>query len=85
MKNRNSKIFVFGDSHALFWDGTELPKREKLYTDVVTHHLGPILAWNIEEKALPEIRRILSESPELPDIIFLSFGEIDVRTGRPIS
>ena len=83
MKNRSNKLFVFGDSHSFFWDGTELPNTEKLYSDIIVYHLGPILAWNATEKALPEIRRILSESVDLPDYVFLSLGEIDVRTGRP--
>lgn len=81
MKNRNGKIFVFGDSHALFWDGTELPNTEKLYSDIDVHHLGPILAWNAREKCLGEIKA-LTTMAGTPDYIFLSFGEIDVRTGR---
>lgn len=82
MQQKNGKIYVFGDSHALFWDGTELPDTKKLYADIDVHHLGPVLAWNAGERCLGEIKA-LTLMAGTPAYIFLSFGEIDVRTGRP--
>ena len=84
VSNRN-KLFVFGDSHSIIWEGSELPNRETppYYSDVVVHHLGPALAWNINDKWRSQIFGTLNDLEDKPDTIFLSFGEIDVRTGRP--
>lgn len=84
------KLLVFGDSHAIIWEGSEKTSaRKALFPNVEVHHLGPALAYNLLENNDTLGKwglRIFSDMQDAVNYdidigaVMLCFGEIDIRT-----
>lgn len=86
------KLFVFGDSHSVIWEGNNVLRRPEQgrFKGVKVFHLGEALAYNLLGSDLTEFgkwgQQIVSITREGRDAglniagIMLCFGEIDVRT-----
>jgi hypothetical protein len=86
------KLLVFGDSHAVIWEGSNVlqRRRDSLFKDVSVFHLGPALAFNLlnkegtqlgkwGEQIFSHVAQALQQGNQIAGLM-LCFGEIDIRT-----
>lgn len=88
----NEKLLVFGDSHAVIWEGSNVlaRRKESRFKDVSVVHLGPALAFNLLDKDGhhlgkwgEQIVAYMAEQRQQGNKIagvMLCLGEIDIRT-----
>jgi hypothetical protein len=87
---RQPSLLVFGDSHAVIWEGNNVLKRasQPKFSNIQVLHLGPALAFNLISlqndglgKWGNEIFSFMKKMETPPaTAIMLCFGEIDIRT-----
>lgn len=86
------KLLVFGDSHSVIWEGSNVLQRRKesRFKGVCVVHLGPALAFNLLDKEGVELGKWgeqifasvsghLQQGSKIAGLM-LCFGEIDIRT-----